>query len=138
MYGTVSILNYALILYSTVYLRLAIVNTTVLLTLLSAKGLAKATVAYTMLTLVIRVGALNAPAAGVDMTRAIRALGVVAHRPSALGRGVCWCRWVSLVIIRTKDCCVSRRQRMVVQLFCQSMLDVFQASDLHLKKSLCD
>ena len=33
MYGTVSILNYALILYSTVYLRLTIVNTTVLSTL---------------------------------------------------------------------------------------------------------
>ncbi len=32
MYGTVSILNYALILYSTVYLRLTIGNTTVLLT----------------------------------------------------------------------------------------------------------
>ena len=57
--------------------------------LLSAKGLAKATVAYTLLTLVRRVRALDAPAAGVGLTRAIRTLGVVAHRPSALGRGVC-------------------------------------------------
>ena len=98
--------------------------------LLSAKGLAKATVAYTLLTLVRRVGALDAPAAGVNMTRAIRTLGVAAHRPFALGRGVCWCRrvskishgivprrWVSLVQIRTKDCCISRGQRMVVKLF---------------------
>ena len=52
-----------------------------------------------MLTLVIRVGALDAPAAGVDeVTRAIRTLGVVAHRPSALGRGICWCRWVPIVV----------------------------------------
>ena len=50
-----------------------------------------------MLTLVIRVGALDAPAAGVDMTRAIRTLGVVARRPSALGRGVCKCRHVSII-----------------------------------------
>ena len=35
MYGTVSILNYALILYSTVYLRLTIGNTTVLLTVIN-------------------------------------------------------------------------------------------------------
>jgi hypothetical protein len=53
--------------------------------LLSAKGLAKATVAYTLLTLVRRVRALNAPAAGVGLARAIRTLGVVAHHPSALG-----------------------------------------------------
>ena len=49
--------------------------------LLSAKGLAKATVACTVLTLVRRVRALNAPAAGVGLTRAIRTLGVVAHHP---------------------------------------------------------
>ncbi len=87
--------------------------------LLSAKGLAKATVAYTLLTLVIRVRALDAPAAGVKeiVTRAIRTLGVVAHRPFALGRGVCCCRrgsdvshglvprrWVFLDRVRTKDC----------------------------------
>ena len=55
--------------------------------LLSAKGLAKATVAYTLLTLVRRVGALDVPAAGVkEVTRAIRTLGVVTHHPSALGR----------------------------------------------------
>ena len=84
-----------------------------------------------MLTLVIRVGALDAPAAGVkEVTRAIRTLGVVAHRPSALGRGVCWCRrvsnvshgilprrWVPLVIFGTNDCCIGSRQRMVVKLF---------------------
>ncbi len=83
-----------------------------------------------MLTLVIRVGALDAPAAGVDMTRAILTLGVVARRPSALGRGVCKCRrvsiigigivphrWVSLVIFGTNDCCIGSRQRMVVKLF---------------------
>ncbi len=40
--------------------------------LLSAKGLAKATVAYTLLTLVRRVRALDAPTAGVGLTRAIR------------------------------------------------------------------
>ena len=45
-----------------------------------------------MLTLVRRVRALDAPAAGVGVTRAIRTLGIVAHRPSALGRGVCCCR----------------------------------------------
>ena len=61
--------------------------------LLSAKGLAKATVAHTLLTLLVRrVGALDAPAAGVGVTRAIRTLGIVAYRPSALGRGVCCCR----------------------------------------------
>ena len=49
--------------------------------LLCAKGLAKATVAYTMLTLVRRVRALDAPAAGVDVIRAIRTLRIVAHRP---------------------------------------------------------
>ncbi len=54
-------------------------------------------VAYTLLTLVIRVGALDAPAAGVDMTRAIRTLGFVILRPSALGRGVCWCRRISII-----------------------------------------
>ncbi len=58
--------------------------------LLSAKGLAKATVAYTLLTLVIRVGALDAPVAGVnEVTRAIRTLGFGIRRPSALGRGAC-------------------------------------------------
>ena len=72
--------------------------------LLSAKMLAKATVAYSLLTLVRRVRALDAPAAGVAVTRAIRTLGVVSNRPSALGRGVCCCRWVSLVYVRTKDC----------------------------------
>jgi hypothetical protein len=36
MYGTVSILNYVLYATCTVYLRLTIVDTTVLLTLLSA------------------------------------------------------------------------------------------------------
>ncbi len=99
--------------------------------LLSAKGLAKATVAYTLLTLVRRVRALDAPAAGVLVTRAIRTLGIVARRPSALERGVCCrrcgselchelvpSRWFVLVIVRTKDCCISRGQRMVVKLFC--------------------
>ena len=88
-----------------------------MINLLSAKGLAKATVAYTLLTLVRRVRALNAPAAGVGLTRAIRTLGVVAHHPSALGRGVCWRRRVSWVLVRTKDCSIGRRQRMVVKLF---------------------
>ncbi len=87
-------------------------------------------VAYTLLTLVRRVRALDAPAAVVGLTRAIRTLGVVAHRPSALGRGVCCYRcgsevshglvprrWGSLVLVRTKDCCISRGQRMVVKLF---------------------
>ncbi len=60
--------------------------------LLSAKGLAKATVAYTMLTLVRRVRELDAPAAGVIVTRGIRTLGIVAHRSSALERGACCCR----------------------------------------------
>jgi hypothetical protein len=104
-----------------------------------------------MLTLVRRVGALDAPAAGVGLTRAIRTLGVVTHRPSALGRGFCCCRcgseighgllprrWGSLVLVRTKDCCISRGQRMVVKLFFQSVLDVFQARDLHFDKSLSD
>ncbi len=80
---------------------------------LCAKGLAKATVAYSLLTLVRRVRALDAPAAGVAVTRAIRTLGIVSNRPSALGRGACCCRWVSLVQVR-----LSRGQRMVVELFC--------------------
>ena len=94
------------------------------------KGLAKATVAYSLLTLVRRVRALDAPAAGVIVTRAIRTLKIVDHRPSALKRGVCCCRcgsemghrpvpsrWVSLVQVRTKSCCIRRGQRMVVKLF---------------------
>ncbi len=48
--------------------------------LLIAKGLAKATVAYTLLTLVRRIRALIAPAAGVGLTRAIRTLGVIFSR----------------------------------------------------------
>ena len=46
MYGTVSILNYALILYSTVYLRLTIVNTTVLSTGKSLRQSPKTFVAF--------------------------------------------------------------------------------------------
>ena len=81
-----------------------------------------------LLTLVIRVWALPAPAATVPITGAIRTLGELIHSTSTLVRGVCKCRGASRIVIGSKRSAIGAVRGMVLELLSQDFLDMVAAT----------
>ncbi len=82
-----------------------------------------------LLTLVIRVWALPAPAAAVPITGAIRTLlGELIHSTSTLVRGICKCRGASRIVIGSKRSAIGAVRGMILELFSQDLLDMVAAT----------